>query len=237
MAFALQENFEITFWTRDSPPLGQQQCADFQEFVRVAEGAKEELHEDKESGLAMLVELHNQGQDRCVLTCTECKQRVKTGWHCPGCEDYDLCINCYTTKGHTHKMVKVGLGLDEEAGEGDEGGNQGEMQFRRIREARRLSILRCIQTLRHTRQCRDASCSRTNCHTMKRVVLHPKRCQRKANGGCPVCKQLFALCCYHAKRCQENPCPIPLCLNIKQKLLEQLLRLRQQRIGNHLPQG
>ncbi|EPQ03603.1 CREB-binding protein [Myotis brandtii] len=209
----------------------------FQEFVRVAEGAKEELHEDKESCLAMLVESHNQGQDRCVLTCTECKQRVETGWHCPGCEDYDLCIHCYNTKGHTHKMLKVGLGLDE-------GGNQGEMQFRSIQEARRLSILRCIQTLRHTRQCLDANCSRANCQKMKDVVLHTTRCQRKASGGCPVCKQLIALCCHHAKHCQGNPCPVPFCLDIKQRLREQRLRLRQQRlwlrqqrIGNRLQQG
>ncbi|XP_036161996.1 histone lysine acetyltransferase CREBBP-like isoform X1 [Myotis myotis] len=192
----------------------------------------------------MLLPMHSQGQDRCVLTCTECKQRVETGWHCPGCEDYDLCINCYNTKGHTHEMVKVGLGPDEEAEEGDQGGNQGEMQFRSIREARRLSILRSIQTLRHARHCGDANCSRNDCQKLKRVVLHTTRCQRKAIGGCPVCKQLIALCCYHAKECQENPCPVPLCLNIKQKIREQQLRLRRERlrlrqlrIGNRLLQG
>uniref|UniRef100_G1Q0Z1 histone acetyltransferase n=1 Tax=Myotis lucifugus TaxID=59463 RepID=G1Q0Z1_MYOLU len=192
------------------------------------------------SSLAMLLQVHSQGQDRRVLTCTECKQRVETGWHCPGCQDYDLCINCYNTKGHTHEMVKVGLGLEEEAEEaeeGDEGGNQGELQSRSIRQARRLSILRCIQSLRHARQCGDTNCSRTDCQKLKRVVLHTTRCQRKAIGGCPVCKQLIALCCYHAKQCQENPCPVPLCLNIKQKLREQRLRRRQQRIGNRLLQA
>ncbi len=37
---------------------------------------------------------------------------------------------------------------------------------------------------------------------MKRVVSHTKACKRKTNGGCPICKQLIALCCYHAKLCQ-----------------------------------
>ncbi|ELK37925.1 CREB-binding protein [Myotis davidii] len=159
-------------------------------------------------------------------------------------------------------MVKVGLGPDEEAEGGDEGGNQGERRFRRVRVAGRRSILRCIQSLRHARQCGDANCPRNDCQKLKRVVLHTRRCQRKAIGGCPndcqklkrvvlhatrcqrkaiggcpVCKQLMALCCYHAKECQENPCPVPLCLNIKQKIREQRLRLRQQRIGNRLPQG
>ncbi|XP_015418841.1 PREDICTED: CREB-binding protein-like [Myotis davidii] len=134
-------------------------------------------------------------------------------------------------------MVKVGLGPDEEAEGGDEGGNQGERRFRRVRVAGRRSILRCIQSLRHARQCGDANCPRNDCQKLKRVVLHTRRCQRKAIGGCPVCRQLLALCCYHAKECQENPCPVPLCLNIKQKIREQRLRLRQQRIGNRLPQG
>nr|1TOT_A Chain A, CREB-binding protein [Mus musculus] len=52
------------------------------------------------------------GQDRFVYTCNECKHHVETRWHCTVCEDYDLCINCYNTKSHTHKMVKWGLGLD-----------------------------------------------------------------------------------------------------------------------------
>lgn len=37
---------------------------------------------------------------------------------------------------------------------------------------------------------------------MKRVISHTKQCKRKTNGGCPICKQLIALCCYHAKLCQ-----------------------------------
>nr|KAF6349136.1 hypothetical protein mMyoMyo1_011692 [Myotis myotis] len=129
----------------------------------------------------MPVQMHSQGQDRCVLTCTECKQRVETGWHCPGCEDYDLCINCYNTKGHTHEMVKVGLGLDEEAKEGDEGGTRGS-------------------------------------------------CGSGASGSCGARPsiQRCILCRYHAKQCQENPCPIPYCLNIKQKLRQQEIQSRRQ---------
>ena len=69
-------------------------------------------------------------------------------------------------------------------------------------EARKLSIQRCIQSLVHACQCRDANCRLPSCHKMKRVVSHTKQCKRKTNGGCPICKQLIALCCYHAKLCQ-----------------------------------
>nr|6DS6_A Chain A, Histone H3 peptide-Histone acetyltransferase p300 Chimeric protein [Homo sapiens] len=53
-----------------------------------------------------------QTQDRFVYTCNECKHHVETRWHCTVCEDYDLCITCYNTKNHDHKMEKLGLGLD-----------------------------------------------------------------------------------------------------------------------------
>lgn len=180
------------------------------------------LRRSKWSTLCMLVELHTQGQDRFVYTCNECKHHVETRWHCTVCEDYDLCVNCYNLKSHEHKMVKWGLGLD------DEGNSQGEAQSKSPQESRRLSIQRCIQSLVHACQCRNANCSLPSCQKMKRVVQHTKGCKRKTNGGCPVCKQLIALCCYHAKHCQENKCPVPFCLNIKQKLRQQQIQHRLQ---------
>lgn len=119
-------------------------------------------------------------------------------------------------------MVKWGLGLD------DESNSQGEQQSKSPQESRRLSIQRCIQSLVHACQCRNANCSLPSCQKMKRVVQHTKGCKRKTNGGCPVCKQLIALCCYHAKHCQENKCPVPFCLNIKHKLRQQQIQHRLQ---------
>ncbi|MEQ2170871.1 hypothetical protein GOODEAATRI_004755 [Goodea atripinnis] len=142
------------------------------------------LRRSKWSSMCMLVELHNQSQDRFVYTCNECKHHVETRFHCTVCES-----------------------------PGD---------------SRRLSIQRCIQSLVHACQCRNANCSLPSCQKMKRVVQHTKGCKRKTNGGCPICKQLIALCCYHAKHCQENKCPVPFCLNIKQKLRQQQLQHRLQ---------
>uniref|UniRef100_H3D9B6 histone acetyltransferase n=1 Tax=Tetraodon nigroviridis TaxID=99883 RepID=H3D9B6_TETNG len=196
------------------------------------------------SSMCMLVELHNQSQDRFVYTCNECKHHVETRFHCTVCEDYDLCITCYNTKGHEHKMEKLGLGLD------DESSNQAAATTQSPGDSRRLSIQRCIQSLVHACQCRNANCSLPSCQKMKRVVQHTKSCKRKTNGGCPICKQLIALCCYHAKHCQENKCPVPFCLNIKHKLRQQQLqhRLQQaqmlrrrmasmQRVGQPAPSG
>ncbi|KAM9424539.1 histone acetyltransferase p300 [Pholidichthys leucotaenia] len=180
------------------------------------------LRRSKWSSMCMLVELHNQSQDRFVYTCNECKHHVETRFHCTVCEDYDLCITCYNTKGHEHKMEKLGLGLD------DENSNQAAATTQSPGDSRRLSIQRCIQSLVHACQCRNANCSLPSCQKMKRVVQHTKGCKRKTNGGCPICKQLIALCCYHAKHCQENKCPVPFCLNIKHKLRQQQLQHRLQ---------
>ncbi|KAJ0015730.1 hypothetical protein NQD34_014020 [Periophthalmus magnuspinnatus] len=202
------------------------------------------LRRSKWSTMCMLVELHNQSQDRFVYTCNECKHHVETRFHCTVCEDYDLCITCYNAKGHEHKMEKLGLGLD------DESSNQAAATTQSPGDSRRLSIQRCIQSLVHACQCRNANCSLPSCQKMKRVVQHTKGCKRKTNGGCPICKQLIALCCYHAKHCQENKCPVPFCLNIKHKLRKQQLqhRLQQaqmlrrrmasmQRVGQPTPGG
>ncbi|XP_035380966.1 histone acetyltransferase p300 [Electrophorus electricus] len=180
------------------------------------------LRRAKWSTMCMLVELHNQSQDRFVYTCNECRHHVETRWHCTVCEDYDLCITCYNTKGHEHRMEKLGLGLD------DESGSHAAATAQNPGDSRRLSIQRCIQSLVHACQCRNANCSLPSCQKMKRVVQHTKGCKRKTNGGCPICKQLIALCCYHAKHCQENKCPVPFCLNIKHKLRQQQLQHRLQ---------
>ena len=135
-----------------------------------------------------------QGQDKFVYNCNTCSKSVETRYHCTVCDDFDLCVGCYQKDGHPHKMEKLGFDLDGGGGETPATSNP--------QEARKLSIQRCIQSLVHACQCRDANCRLPSCHKMKRVVSHTKQCKRKTNGGCPICKQLIALCCYHAKLCQ-----------------------------------
>ena len=94
-------------------------------------------------------------------------------------------------------------------------------------ETREFSIQRCIESLVHACQCKDASCSLPSCQGMKRVVSHINTCKIKITGGCPICKQLVALCCRHARRCQEAKCPVPFCSNIKHRLKQQQLQVQQ----------
>src|SRR6218665_1012856 len=127
-------------------------------------------------------------------------------------QDFDLCITCYKKDDHPHVMERRGLDLDDGNAESDSSTHLNPV------ESRRQSIQRCIQSLCHASQCRDANCHTQSCHKMKRVMLHTRTCRRKVNNGCTICKQLIALCCYHAKSCTEQKCPIPFCLQLRQKL-------------------
>ncbi|XP_048870054.1 histone acetyltransferase p300-like [Brienomyrus brachyistius] len=88
-------------------------------------------------------------------------------------------------------------------------------------DSRYPSFQRCIQSLVHACQCHNASCTVHACQKMRRMVQHSKGCKHKTDGGCPNCKQLIALCCYHAKHCQDNTCPVPYCLKVRRKSMRQ----------------
>ena len=80
---------------------------------------------------------------------------------------------------------------------------------------------RLINSLIHACQCRNAACPLSTCRRMKRVISHTRQCKLKSDGGCNLCKQLIALCCYHAKTCQESKCLVHFCKNIKRKIAQQ----------------
>lgn len=76
--------------------------------------------------------------------------------------------------------------------------------------SRNDSVKKCIISLVHACTCRDANCRRGTCHKMKKVIMHTRQCKRRqvAGANCAVCKQLIALCCYHAKHCTLTKCQV-----------------------------
>lgn len=102
--------------------------------------------------------------------------------------------------------------------------NEDETQSINPQEFHRLSIRRHIQSLEHASQCRN--CSLPSCQKLKRAMQHLNECQHRP--VCSVCRNLVVLCCYHAKQCRENMCPVMFCLNIKHKLRQRQLQLRLQ---------
>ncbi|KAK3871159.1 hypothetical protein Pcinc_023685 [Petrolisthes cinctipes] len=174
------------------------------------------LRRAKYSTMVMMYELHNQGQDRFVYTCNHCKAHVETRYHCQECDYLNLCTSCFKAEGHNHKMVKLGLDLEDDT----------ETKYLNLQEARITSIERCIQFLVHASQCRDANCRLASCEKMKKVFTHVKICKRKNNIECVNCKQFIALCLYHARNCQVQKCDVLYCCSIKQKLRQQQTQLK-----------
>ncbi|XP_049859377.1 histone lysine acetyltransferase CREBBP-like isoform X3 [Schistocerca gregaria] len=144
--------------------------------------------------MSMRNELHNQAQARFGCTCSNCKDYVVTRYHCNVCDDFDLCVQCYEKNGHPHSMEKRGM---------DDDISYSNLKKAYPQDARKLSVIRCIQKLVHACQCHNVNCCQPGCQKMKRVVRHTKVCKSKTKDGCSVCKQLVAICCYHSKHCQQ----------------------------------
>lgn len=99
------------------------------------------------------------------------------------------------------------------------------------KEARLQSIHLLNETLLHTAHCKDPACTILKCKKMKNVIGHTKSCERKRTGSCSICRRLIALCCLHAKRCNETLCSVSFCESLKRKMRQRRIeeRLRQVR--------
>lgn len=115
-------------------------------------------------------------------------------------------------------MVKDRFDLDSGTSRTDKEKDTGESSRKKIETLK--------QSLEHACQCRDANCRLPRCQHMKHVVSHAKSCQKKTT--CSKCKQLIALCLYHANHCTDNRCKVLLCEEYKQKLKEHNRRQQAQ---------
>uniref|UniRef100_A0A914I5F8 histone acetyltransferase n=1 Tax=Globodera rostochiensis TaxID=31243 RepID=A0A914I5F8_GLORO len=172
-----------------------------------------QMRRAKWSTLNFCYTLHTQEQEGVKgvnYTCNVCEKPAC--FHCNQCEDYDLCDQCRAKSNHPHEMEKLILGDDQKLADSASSA-----------ASRNDSVKKCISSLVHACTCRDANCRRGTCHKMKRVIQHTKTCKRRQSIGsnCAVCKQLIALCCYHAKHCTQTKCQVPFCLQIRAKLQEQ----------------
>jgi len=88
---------------------------------------------------------------------------------------------------------------------------------------KRNEIEKCITLLKHAMQCKKSDCDKKSCAKMKKLSIHIKRCRKENHTetsieSCQLCKQFIALCCYHAKRCDQQSCSIPYCGIIKKRV-------------------
>jgi E1A/CREB-binding protein len=94
------------------------------------------------------------------------------------------------------------------------------------RKERQRSIALHMTLLLHASTCRSSTCSSANCAKMKGLLKHGAGCKVKANGGCNVCKRIWALLQIHARQCKADNCPVPNCLAIRERYRQ--LQMQQQ---------
>ena len=83
----------------------------------------------------------------------------------------------------------------------------------------------CAQSLEHASHCSsEAKCKFYSCLQMKRAVAHKEGCSLltlhyniEKGEWCNFCKKLNVITRWHAKRCDDQGCRVPLCNFIKKK--------------------
>lgn len=163
------------------------------------------LRRAKYSTLILLYELHSCSYEKeknieFIYTCNSCDKKITAGYHCPACNDFDLCASCWNRNGHCHEMELLNSS----------------------KKVDRKQIDHKIQSnpedLSHACLCKDKSCIVIGCAHLKRIFSHFKRCEIKIKSTCPLCQELLQLCWRHAKFCQNQNCEVPICNQIKRKL-------------------
>ncbi|KAM0736679.1 CREB-binding protein [Formica fusca] len=143
-------------------------------FLRMARERHYEfssLRRAKFSSMSMLYELHNQGQDKFVYTCNNCKSHVETRYHCTVCDNFDLCVSCKDKDGHPHPMEKLGFDLDDGSSPADAKQRNPQVCYE-FRD-------RCIRLLLHIKSCKTKT--KDDCPTCEQLIAvcgyHAKYCQ------------------------------------------------------------
>ncbi|XP_063908095.1 CREB-binding protein-like isoform X1 [Zophobas morio] len=86
------------------------------------------------------------------------------------------------------------------------------------KKSRKLKVIKAYHRFLHACTCTESDCQNAGCDEMKSTVVHFKMCTRTPKKDCTSCRQLLALCHYHAKRsqdCESKLCIVPYCAKMK----------------------
>ena len=91
----------------------------------------------------------------------------------------------------------------------------------RARETPQARSIRLhMRLLDHASACRDANCPSANCGKMKNLLRHGATCTTRVQGGCAICRRMWALLQIHARECTRGSCPVPKCASLKAQLAQ-----------------
>ena len=180
------------------------------------------LRRAKHSSMMVLWHLHNRDAPKFVQQCGICSREILAGYryHCPTCTDFDLCQECFHSQQqgkiprHPHQLKAIAVT------------QQQQQLTEEQRKERQRSIQLHMTLLLHAATCTAPKCPSANCTKMKGLLKHGATCQVKANGGCHICKRIWALLQIHARQCKNKACPVPNCTAIRERFRQ--LKMQQQ---------
>ena len=80
---------------------------------------------------------------------------------------------------------------------------------------RQEQLRKTMELLEHASVCKDPNCKNENCKRVRMLLRHGLECQVKYQGGCQLCRRMWALLQIHAKSCQKDNCPVPRCQDLR----------------------
>lgn len=210
-----------------------QECEHFEtrlSFLQLCQGNHyqfDQLRRAKHTSMMVLYHLHNPDAPKFMAVCSipTCSQSIVTGtrFHCETC-DIDFCQACYVTMKndqkarHIHPLRPMPVS----------GSSSVQPLTEEQRRERNRSIQLHLQLLLHSaRDCVGKTCASKNCEKMKEFLKHEPTCKVGFKKGCPTCKKVLNLLNLHARSCRVDQCPVPKCMEIKEKTRQNQLKQRQ----------
>ena len=56
---------------------------------------------------------------------------------------------------------------------------------------------------------------------VQNLLTHGAKCAIKVQGGCNVCRRIWALLQIHARQCRKANCQVPKCRQLKEQLINE----------------
>jgi E1A/CREB-binding protein len=193
-----------------------------QQFLNLCQGNHyqfDELRRAKHTSMMSLYHLHNPDVPKFLVSCSNCNMDINVGY-CYNSEkdpEFHLCQGCYQKN---HKIYADKGPFRRSIVGGDSQAQLTEEQ----RRDRQRSIQLHMQLLQHASGCRNEQCPSANCNKMKNLLKHGATCITRVQGGCAICRRIWALLQIHARQCRRETCMVPKCRQLK----EQLRALAQQ---------
>lgn len=185
-----------------------------QQFLNLCQGNHyqfDSLRRAKHTSMMALYHIHNPDMPKFVINCVNCNDDINSGYRydCETCNDFHLCAECYEAVGaqHPHKFKRITVQSDSQ-----------QQWTEEQRRQRQRSIGLHMTLLQHASSCRNTKCPSANCEKMKNLLAHGHKCQVKVQGGCNVCRRIWALLQIHAKQCRRDNCLVPKCRVLREQL-------------------